>query len=231
MYCIQCGVKLSDSEKQCPLCGLTVYHPELTQPEAEPLYPSNRMPGIRRRSFIAQVFLTVLFLIPMNVVLVCDTQLSGSITWSGYVVGALILSYVVMILPLWFSRPNPVIFVPCDFAATALLLLYIDLCGEGGWFLSFALPVTGFFCLLVTTVVTLMRYVPKGGLYIFGGATIALGVFLPVMEYLMMLTFGYPKFIGWSLYPMVGLLPLGGLLIFLAICRPARETMERKLFI
>jgi hypothetical protein len=35
----------------------------------------------------------------------------------------------------------------------------------------------------------------------------------------------------WSLYPLTALVLLGGMLIFLAICRPARETMERKFFL
>ena len=39
------------------------------------------------------------------------------------VAGALVVSYVVLALPVWFRRPNPVIFVPCDFAAAALYLL------------------------------------------------------------------------------------------------------------
>ena len=50
------------------------------------------------------------------------------------------------------------------------------------------------------------------------------------MEFLMVLTFRFSKFIGWSWYPMVALILMGGALIFLAICRPARETVERKFF-
>ena len=37
MYCIQCGVKLADTEKTCPLCATVVYHPQLERPHAEPL--------------------------------------------------------------------------------------------------------------------------------------------------------------------------------------------------
>ena len=50
------------------------------------------------------------------------------------------------------------------------------------------------------------------------------------MELLMVITFRLPGFIGWSLYPLVALVLLGGALIFLAICRPARESAQRKLF-
>jgi hypothetical protein len=44
-------------------------------------------------------------------------------------------------------------------------------------------------------------------------------------------TFGFSRFIGWSLYPLTTFALLGGILIFLAICRPARESMERIFFI
>jgi hypothetical protein len=50
-------------------------------------------------------------------------------------------------------------------------------------------------------------------------------------EFLSVITFGLDRFFGWSFYPLVVAGLLGGLLIFLAICRPARETMERKIFL
>ena len=52
MYCIQCGVQLSDTEKKCPLCGTVVFHPELKQPDASPLYPEDRYPARRGRPFM-----------------------------------------------------------------------------------------------------------------------------------------------------------------------------------
>ena len=123
------------------------------------------------------------------------------------------------------------IFLPCDFAAAGLYLLYINLATGGAWFLSFALPVTGFIALLVTTVVVLRRYVHRGRLYVFGGAILALAAFMPIMETLLAITFPAVGFIGWYLYPLIALGLLGGLLLFLAICRPARHGMARKFFI
>lgn len=231
MYCVKCGVELASSEKQCPLCGTRVYHPDLDIPNGDPLYPTAKLPSTAPRSFPGQVILLALYLIPLLVVPLCDIQLNGKVTWSGYVTGALLTSYILFALPLWFHRPNPVIFVPCGFAAIMVYLLYIDLATAGGWFLSFALPVTGGVCLIVTTVVTLLRYVRKGALYIFGGAAIALGGLMLLTEFLLNLTFGIHKFWGWSLYPLIALAIVGGLLIFLAICRPARQTLERKFFL
>ena len=87
----------------------------------------------------------------------------------------------------------------------------------------------GVLALIVTTPVTLRRYVKRGRLYVYGGTTMAVGGWLLMMELLMGYTFGLP-FIGWSVYPMLVLALFGGLLIYLGIDRAAREMMERKLF-
>ena len=231
MYCINCGVKLADSQKKCPLCDTVVFHPDLTQPQGDPLYPAGRYPGsgVNRHGILAIV--TAIFLLPMLVTMLVDLQISGRITWSGIVIGALLLGYVIIVLPCWFRRYHAMVFVPCNFAAVGLYLLYISLSTGGGWFLSFGFPVVGVLGLITTAVVVLTRCLRKGWFYIFGGASIALGGFMPLMEFLMKITFHLPKFQGWSLYPLVPLVLLGCVPIFLGASSTARESMERKLFI
>ena len=231
MYCVKCGVELADTEKICPLCQTKVYHPDTTFEEEELLYPKNKYPNKKKRTFVPQALLTIAFIFPIIIVLMCDIRFNYGITWSGYVIGAIVLAYICAGLPTWFIKPNPVIFVPCDFAAVGLYLLYINLITNGNWFLSFALPVLLSVAAIVVTVVTLVHYVKRGKLFIFGGASIAMGAFMLLMEFLMCLAFEGVKFIGWSLYPMVSLMFVGGILIFLGICRPARENMVKKLFI
>lgn len=231
MYCIKCGVQLSAAEKECPLCQTRVFHPDFPQPDGEPLYPADRLPQARPRSLLGQFIVTALFLLPMLIVPIIDLQMGGGIIWSGYVVGALAVAYVMSVLPSWFRRPNPVIFVPCSFVAIGAYLLYINLAVGGNWFLSFAFPVTGAVGLIVTAVVTLTKYVPKGVYFIFGGACVTFGGFMLLLEYLMSITFGFPWFAGWSLYPLIPLVILGGLLIYIGANKPARELLQRKLFI
>lgn len=231
MYCANCGVELADTEERCPLCQ-TRAHPDLQRQPSTPLYPRDQYPAQQVSTWGVKIVLITVFLLPMLICIQCDLLISGGITWSGYVAGALLMCYIIGVLPTWFKHPNPVIFVPCGFAAVGLYLLYISIATGGRWFLSFAFPVTGFVCLVVTAVVTLLRYVRRGALYIYGGAIAALGVFMPLMGFLLNLTFyGKAQFALWSLYPLTALVLLGGMLIFLAICRPARETMERKFFI
>ena len=185
MYCVNCGVRLADTEKVCPLCGVTAYHPDLPREKGESLYPSQRQPEPQVNSRIALIVITTLVLLINAIIILVDVQSSGKLLWSGYVSGALGLLYICIALPCWFKKPNPVIFVPCGFAAAALYLLYINLETGGHWFLSFAFPVTGGICLIVTAVVTLLRYVRKGSLYVIGGALMALGAFMPLVEFLL----------------------------------------------
>lgn len=230
MYCAQCGVKLADSEKKCPLCGLEAYHPQLAKQEGEPLYPAGQFPAAEVKPKALQGVLLILFVIPMLTMLLVDLRVNQTVTWSGFSVGAMLLFYVIAVLPTWFHNPNPVIFVPCDFAAIGLYLLYIDLATDGNWFLSLAFPMVGSIGLIITAMVTLLRYLRRGQLYVFGGASIALGGVMLLLEFLLVITF-QRTFVGWSIYPLSGLVMVGCLLIYLAINDTAREMMERKLFI
>lgn len=229
MYCIECGVKLAEAEEKCPLCNTAVCHPDYAGGSGKPLYPSGKMPQRPSRSNGLNGAVIILFFIPLVVCFAADLQLDGQLEWFGYVAGALLLLYITFALPMWFYKPNPVIFVPCDFAAAALYLLYINNATGGIWFFSFALPVTGGLCLITCTVVTLLYYLRKGRLYIIGATAMALGAFMLLMEFLMGVTFRLP-FIGWSVYPLCVLVLFGGLLIYLAINSSAREVLARKLF-
>lgn len=230
MYCIKCGVRLADSETRCPLCGTVVYHPDLRRPGGEGPFPRLSLgEPVPARGGIPFLLTLILCFCAMMTTLI-DWKFSGRITWSGYALGGIALFYVMCVLPSWFRRPNPIIFVPVDFLCIGLYLLYIDLVTGGGWFLSFAFPVTGIAGLLVTAIVTLCRCLRRGYLYIFGGGFIALGGAMALLEFFITITFGTPMF-RWSLYPLVGCFLIGMGLIVIAICRPLRESLKRKFFI
>lgn len=141
MYCVKCGVELADSQRVCPLCGTRVFHPDIPRTPADPPYPPDERvhPEEVNRSGVCFI-LTALALLPAVICVLCDWRINGGILWSGYASGGILLLYVLTVLPLWFKRPNPVIFVPVDFAAIILYLLYIDLATGGHWFLTFASP-------------------------------------------------------------------------------------------
>jgi hypothetical protein len=231
-YCVKCGVELADSEEKCPLCKTTAYHPELVRPEGTTLFPTGLNHHEETIKISGVLFvLTVVLLIPIVLTLMFDVKSNGGVTWSGYVISAILLFYVVAILPIWFKRPNPVIFSSADFAAAALYLLFIDLLTQGGWFLPFAFPVTGGLALIVVAVITLVHYVKKGYLYIFGGAVIATGFLTMLIELLINVTFHLRNTLVWSIYPLVSCFLIGMALIVIAISRPLKESLHKKFFV
>ena len=209
MYCVKCGVKLSDSEKKCPLCNTVVYHPDVKQEEVKPLYPYKKMPINSYSRKVLCGMIIILFLIPLVISFYSDFYPDNKIDWFGFV--------------------NPVIFVPCSLASIILYLFYVCLKTHGNWFLTFALPVWGGLSLIICAIVTLLHYLKRGRLYIFGGAMMLFGGLMWLIEFLLDITFNV-KFIGWSIYPFIILFLLGGALIYLAINSSVRRMIERKLF-
>ena len=230
MYCIKCGVELSAGQTVCPICETRVYHPDIAVKE-EPTYPKNNfVPEEFNRKGIMFV-LTILFLIPLLLPIILELSWYSNIIWSGYVSGGTLLAYVIVVLPCWFSHPNGVIFVPTSFLAIALYLMYINYATDGGWFMSFALPLTAAMALISSTVAAILKYVKRGKLYLWGGFFIALGVWSMLLEFLIRVTFGIRTAFYWSVAPFTVFVLCGLMLIVIAIVKPIKESLRRVFFI
>lgn len=225
MYCVKCGVELADSESKCPLCHTPVYYPGYTPKEEEKPYPRFEKPETVNPRGIYFI-LSFAFVIAAIISFVADLNMGNGITWSGYVIGGILLFYTLFILPAWFKKYNPAIFIPVDFAAIGLYLFYINLATGGRWFNTFALPITGIVTLIVSSITILSYYLKRGYLYIFGGALIGAGAFCPAIETLSIITFDQPPMM-WSIYPLIALFLIGMMLIVIAIVKPFRESLCR----
>lgn len=231
MYCIKCGVELADSEKKCPLCGTEVYHPTIVRPAAERPYPPYENPTETINPRGVLFIVSVLFSTIAAICLLCEWNLDGRINWSGFVSGALLLLYVLIVLPNWFRRPNPAVFVPSAFAAAAIYLFYINYNLSGSWFLTFALPITGGAAVITTAVVVVSYYLRRGFLYIWSGASILIGAYTVGIEILINTTFKVRDSLLWSPYPFIGLSMIGITLLVIALVKPLRESLHKKFFI
>lgn len=225
MYCVKCGVELAKSEEKCPLCQTVVYYPGYEVSDEDRTYPKFEKPETVNPRGIYFI-ISFVCIIAAVISFVCDLNLGGGVSWSGYVLGGITLFYIIFILPGWFKKYNPAIFIPVSFAAIALYLAYINIATGGDWFLSFALPVTGAVAIIISAISILSFYLKRGYLYIYGGAFIVAGALCPVMELLGYLTFGGP-YLKWGFYPLIALFLIGMMLIIIAIVKPFRESLCR----
>ena len=226
MYCVKCGVELADSERVCPLCETPVYFPE-ADPNPQTPYPKDvKGKEVNRRTAICFV-ITCFFVIISSIPILCDLNISGGITWSGLTLGGCVLLYILFILPSWFKRPSPAIFVPCDFLAVALYLFYINAYTGGDWFFKFALPVTAAACVICSTVSILSYYLKSGRLYLTAGAMVSVGGFCFFIEYFLHAAFHIHDKMVWSIYPTIVFTLLGVMFLIIAIVRPIREQLVK----
>ena len=228
MYCVKCGVELADSERKCPLCKTPVYYPGLSE-KPERNYPEFIKSKDEMKPKGVYFIISIIFLIAALIPTVCDISLNLRIEWSGIIIGGVLLCYTVLVLPRWFKKPSPAIFVPADFLAAATYLFYLNIKLGGEWFWSFALPVLLAAALIFSALFVLLYYIKRGHLYIFGGFSIALGIYNLFIEYMLHKNFSISHGFFWSVYPFITLFLLGGALIVVAIVRPFRESL-RKIF-
>ena len=229
MYCIKCGVELGDGEKRCPLCRTQVCHPDFVT-DAPPLYPPHD-PVVKRMNRHTILFLLAIiaFLTAVQL-LVFDLRFTGRVSWSYYPAAGTVMVYLIAVLPLWFKRPNPVIFVPVSFVTALVYLFGVCVMSQGSWYFSFALPTVLCAACVTTAVVVLVRYVKKGYFYISGGAALATAAYSFLVEWLICDTFGV-TFFFWSIYPVISFTVIGIALIVVGIVKPFQRYLAKKFFL
>ncbi len=231
-YCVNCGVELADSEKRCPLC-----HVEVTNPKAPWAEPAERpysrhvdtlMKRIDRRYFATLTGL--LLTIPCIITMFLDIISGGGLTWSAYVIGAVALIYIFVLLPFFFKRRHPVIFLSADCAATLLYLLFIETVNGGDWFLGLGLPITvaASICVIVPALLftkKTLSIIVKAGAILF-----AVGVFVVCAEVFISLNaFGEVRF-AWSLFALIPCAVLGVVAMVLEHRQNFKERVRKRLF-
>ena len=231
MYCVKCGVRLADGTERCPLCATPVWIPENADiQKANDGYSSVYPKKKENERIPAAIFLTIALAVVSTVCLIFCLRTYGAVRWSGYVMSGIAALYIIAVLPMWFRRPNPVVFVPTSFIAVSAFLLYVCLHNHGNWFFTFAFPVVMLLGILTTAAVSLFRYVKGGKLFIIGGLLAALGASSMLIEYFEHITFG-TKMFSWSLYSMSTFFLFGLFLILAGIIQSLREWLERRSFL
>ncbi|MBP5269800.1 MAG: hypothetical protein ILO42_02450 [Clostridia bacterium] len=230
MYCVRCGVKLGDGETECPLCHTAL---PVVGEESGASYTaySDRYPKEKdNEKYLVLGIITTVMAAACLICLILCLKTFGRVYWSGYVMLGIALAWTTFVLPFFFRKWYPLIFLPIDFAAVAGYLLYICLSLGQHWYLSFAFPLTLITCALTLTAVSLLRYIKKGRIFIVGGLLVGLGSISMLVEFFQHITFRTPMFV-WSLYCVIFFSALGLFFIISAIIPPLRAFLERKFFI
>ncbi len=226
---MKCGAKLGEREVKCPLCGFDL--PILSPKQEKSLYPRTARSGDREDFKGLLLFFTLLLCGAGGAVLAMDLSRGGGVSFSAWVLFGLLLFYTAFLLPRWFRRPNPVIFLPVFGVCFLTMLWYLDFFYGSGWFFPLVLPLTGGFFLMLEAVVTLVRYVRGGAFYVYGGFFIGIACLSFAAELGFRAFFGYPICLSWSLIPLILFSVMGIGLLVIAIVPPFRVYVQKRFFV
>ena len=99
MYCANCGVKLADGQRFCPVCNTRAYHPDIPPSNASPTYPNKDFQSeeYNRRGLL--LVISILWFLPLALPLIFELAWHATVTWSGLVAGGVLLGYIIIVLP------------------------------------------------------------------------------------------------------------------------------------
>ncbi len=238
-YCVNCGVHLGDSERKCPLCGVQVINPiHPFDPDAPPSHPAlpedNAAPARFDRRTIAFI-ITCGLALPGLLSAAVDLVYGGAMDWSLYVIGAVVLLWVLFVLPLLHTRVENrergllSILVPDSIALLTYLWVIERLTSPDEWFVLLALPVAGTVCLLVIANGLLIQRRVLRGLYALVGVLLSVALLSAVIEIATELNIDLTVQVTWSLIVIIPCVVLSIILLLLGRNRAFREDVSRKL--
>ncbi|WP_455582531.1 DUF6320 domain-containing protein [Dysosmobacter sp.] len=154
-YCVNCGVELNPGAQVCPLCHTPAWHPESTAPSYFPTKPPVITPVSKRA--LALIVSCMLLSVGISCGLV-NLILPTERPWSLYVIGAVVMLWIWLVLPMLLRWMPAFLRLTLDVAAIGIYvyLISIDLNGQR-WFRGLALPLLGAACAVVFLLSFLLR--------------------------------------------------------------------------
>lgn len=244
-YCVNCGVKLAESEKKCPLCHCPVVNPMEPQKaddaaqQTERPYPKRRdsIKNIVDRSFIISV-VSILYVLPLAICLLIDWMLDRALSWSVISSVAIILSWALFFQPALFHKKYFACYTAVDFCLLAALFYTIGwYTGDYGWIGTLGIPIA----LAVYLLANLLAYLILSGvlrrkLYIGAAVLLSAGVFsvlvgVLVWRYEVSVLHLEKPFEFWSLITLFSCAAVAGVLCYIEKKKRLKKSLEKKLHI
>ncbi|MDP4132499.1 MAG: DUF6320 domain-containing protein [Bacillota bacterium] len=228
-YCVKCGVKLSGGKNKCPLCGTKVYNVEekRTTDRPFPKYVEPRSQRVSKKSVVSLI--SLLFMLPMYLAVVCDITINKTLIWSGYVIGAFLVLGIAITVPIITEFKRKYLCAFLDGLCLAIYLYYIEISCNGYWFLGLALPIIILITLMVINIMALLK--KASALKIAASIFIMLGLLCLAIEVFVNMTFKVRTHLAWSVYPLITNIILSVGLLIIDKSEALKEKLEKKFFI
>ena len=194
-YCVNCGVELEASLKQCPLCNTPVINPNETKSDqVQSPYPKEKQ---KIEAVMRKDVGLLISIILVSTIITCGCLnyfVFNSNRWSVVVIGACILLWVILFPVVIYEKLHIHFSILFD-GVTLLgyLFLFTLLTQTNQWFIGLAIPLVAFITIVVEIYVFCARKLPRS---ILTGALYAITAFG-------ILCVGIELLVDWYLYEKI----------------------------
>ena len=144
-YCVHCGVKLQETEAECPLCRTPVIDPLRINGEAirtlvpDPTSREGQLLDISRavnrtvstHKGVVSGLLSFFFFAGLVISLIVDVSVNSQITWSLYTMISIVTAWFIIWFPIIYSGRSRLTAAVYDLLFIAVYLLIIDNASRG----------------------------------------------------------------------------------------------------
>lgn len=230
-YCVNCGVELDSSLKECPLCNTPVINPNKTENAASSAsYPASKgqVDVVNRKDLgmLLSVILsaTSITCILLNLLVFKDSH------WSLMVVGICLCMFVFAFPAVIYSKSPIYLSLLADGAAVGIYLYLITyLTSDSRWFWQLGLPIVIMVTALIELFILFARRftfnILSGSLYLF----IEVPVFCVLLELLIRHFYNDTYRISWSAVVLTVCVIIDITLITILAKKRLRNEVNRRL--
>ena len=199
-YCVNCGVELDASMKECPLCNTPVINPkEIPNDRTASPFPREKgqVEAVKKKD--AGILLSTVVVATAVVCGLLNLLVFSGKPWSLIIIGACVLLWVIMIPVVIYSRQSVYLSLLLDGVALGAYLYMITyLTGSNRWFAGLGLPITALVTVIAEIFTFCVRRLPRSfltvALYSFTAmAVLCIGLEILIDRYL----HGHVS-LGWS---------------------------------
>ena len=232
-YCVECGVQLAQELEKCPLCQTPVINPNAPkQEQAEPAYPDQIEAAIGQidRGYARQLSV-IIMMVPILIVLLLDIIDGGSM-WSPYVIGALVMLWCFLVVPIVFRLRRPYIYVTLDvLALCGYLALIAWMSGNFSWYSTIALPLLVLMGVTILLVLLIIRRIEMVKLHRGALLLLLFGAFLVALEVILDRSIWGAVRLSWSVYAATPMMVIALMAYLLEHNKVLKEEIRKRLFL
>lgn len=230
-YCVNCGVELEKSLKECPLCHTPVINPAELNRELPPSpYPTSKgqVEVVKRKDL--GILLSVVLSATSATCLLLNLLVFNSSLWSLVVIGCCICLFVFTFPAIFYSRTPIYVSLLADGVSVAVYLFLISfLTSSDVWFWQLGLPIVVMLTICAECFPLISRFSPltilSGSLCVF----IEIPAFCVSLELLIKRLLDRPYRITWSAVVLTVCVIIDFALITILAKKRLRNEVRRRL--